>query len=184
MTSRSPTRPGEVTAPPRHGPDRALARPATALGALECFATTWLLMMAAMILPAMAPVVATECFPDRTECFPARRLRSLRPIVVTAAFLAGYLAVWAVAGAGLPRAAGRPRPRRRRHPVAPGRAVARRRRARRGRRVPAHDSQANAARAVSGAAQRPRWAADAGGPSLRRGPTYGPGRGASRARGR
>jgi predicted metal-binding membrane protein len=69
--------------------------PTVALGALGWFAATWLLMMAAMMLPAMAPVVATECFPDR------RRLNSLRPVVVTAVFLAGYLAVWAVAGAGV-----------------------------------------------------------------------------------
>jgi predicted metal-binding membrane protein len=119
MTSSSPTRLGGPAHASRH---RALTRPAAvavlalaglawwlsvgrmqgmdvgptvAQGALGWFAATWLLMMAAMMLPAMAPVVATECFPDR------RRLRSLRPVIVAAVFLAGYLAVWAVAGAGV-----------------------------------------------------------------------------------
>jgi predicted metal-binding membrane protein len=69
------------------------AGPGVALGALGWFAATWLLMMTAMMLPAIAPVVAAECFADRT------RLSSPRPALVAAIFVACYLAVWAFAGA-------------------------------------------------------------------------------------
>jgi predicted metal-binding membrane protein len=69
------------------------AGPGVALGALGWFAATWLLMMAAMTLPAIAPAVAAECFPERT------RVASPRQVLVSAVFVAGYLAVWALAGA-------------------------------------------------------------------------------------
>jgi predicted metal-binding membrane protein len=69
------------------------AGPGVALGALGWFAATWLLMMAAMMLPAIAPVVAAECFPERS------RLTSPRPVFVAAVFVAAYLAVWSLAGA-------------------------------------------------------------------------------------
>lgn len=64
---------------------------ATLTGA-ALFAGMWLLMMAAMMLPAITPVALLF----RTM----QRQRGIRgtPIVPTAAFVAGYLAVWAVAG--------------------------------------------------------------------------------------
>ena len=68
------------------------AGPGVALGALGWFAATWLLMMAAMMLPAIAPVLAVECVPRRG------RAGSARAMLVSAAFLAAYLAVWALAG--------------------------------------------------------------------------------------
>ena len=67
--------------------------PGVALGAVGWFAATWLLMMAAMMLPTMAPVVAAECFSERRRSAPQGR------ILAAGAFVAGYLAVWAVAGA-------------------------------------------------------------------------------------
>jgi predicted metal-binding membrane protein len=69
------------------------AGPGVALGALGWFAATWLLMMAAMMLPAIAPVVAVQCFPERT------RRGSPRSVLVAVAFVAAYLAAWALAGA-------------------------------------------------------------------------------------
>ncbi len=67
--------------------------PGAALGAVGWFAATWLLMMAAMMLPAIAPAVAAECFPERT------RLQSPRPVLAAAVLIGCYLAVWAIAGA-------------------------------------------------------------------------------------
>lgn len=69
------------------------AGPGVPLGALGWFVATWLLMMAAMMLPAIAPTVAAACFPGRA------RLASPRRVLVAAVFLAGYLVVWALAGA-------------------------------------------------------------------------------------
>jgi predicted metal-binding membrane protein len=68
------------------------AGPGVALGALGWFAATWLLMMAAMMLPTIAPVVAVECFADR------RHLAVRRRILAAGVFIACYLAVWALAG--------------------------------------------------------------------------------------
>lgn len=68
------------------------AGPGVALGALGWFAATWLLMMAAMMLPTIAPVVAEECFADR------RHFALRRRILVAGVFIACYLAVWALAG--------------------------------------------------------------------------------------
>jgi predicted metal-binding membrane protein len=59
--------------------------PGSELGGLGWFAVTWALMMAAMMLPAVAPMVAGY----------RRRAAGLG---ATPAFLAGYLAVWATAG--------------------------------------------------------------------------------------
>jgi predicted metal-binding membrane protein len=72
-----------------HGMDAA---PGVDLGALDWFAATWLLMMAAMMLPAIAPTVAAECFPEHVRgASPGRWL-------VAAAFVCGYLVVWGLAG--------------------------------------------------------------------------------------
>ncbi len=74
------------------------AGPSVALGALGWFVATWILMMAAMMLPAIAPVLAAECFPaPRTV---ARRSGSPHRVLVAAAFLVGYFVVWTLAGAG------------------------------------------------------------------------------------
>jgi predicted metal-binding membrane protein len=67
--------------------------PGVALGAVGWFAATWLLMMAAMMLPTIAPVVAAECFPGRAHVASSRR------ILAAGVLVAGYLAVWALAGA-------------------------------------------------------------------------------------
>jgi predicted metal-binding membrane protein len=63
--------------------------PGTELGGLGWFVGVWVTMMAAMMLPSLAPVVVTHA-----------RLRtgSLRRIAATAAFVAGYLGSWAAAG--------------------------------------------------------------------------------------
>ena len=63
--------------------------PGMGLGSLGWFAATWVLMMAAMMLPAVAPAVVSTCFTRRT---------SPRAVPAAAAFLLGYLAVWALAG--------------------------------------------------------------------------------------
>jgi predicted metal-binding membrane protein len=77
-----------------HGMD---AGPSVALGTLGWFLATWILMMAAMMLPAIAPVLAAECFPTSAQA----RSVSPRRVLVAAAFLAGYLVVWALAGAAV-----------------------------------------------------------------------------------
>jgi predicted metal-binding membrane protein len=61
------------------------AGPGTALGTPGWFAVSWALMMAAMMLPAVAPTVA------------AYRRRAAGP-GTTAAFAAGYLVAWLAAG--------------------------------------------------------------------------------------
>jgi predicted metal-binding membrane protein len=61
------------------------AGPGTELGDLGWFAVSWLVMMAAMMLPAAAPMVAAYA-------------RRPAPAGATAAFAAGYLGAWAVAG--------------------------------------------------------------------------------------
>jgi len=65
------------------------AGPGTELGSLGWFVGVWPTMMAAMMLPSLAPVVLTHA-----------RLRagSLRPITATAGFVAGFLGSWAAAG--------------------------------------------------------------------------------------
>jgi predicted metal-binding membrane protein len=59
--------------------------------ALGLFLLTWVVMMAAMMLPAAAPVVLAV---DRWAC------RTGRPRLAVVGFIAGYLADWAVAGLG------------------------------------------------------------------------------------
>ena len=61
------------------------AGPGTELGGLGWFAVTWLVMMAAMMLPALTPMVVAY----------DRRARSATGSV---AFAAGYLAAWLAAG--------------------------------------------------------------------------------------
>jgi predicted metal-binding membrane protein len=61
------------------------AGPGSELGTLGWFAVTWLVMMAAMMLPAVTPMAAAF----------SRRAGAL---VGTAAFAAGYLAAWVAAG--------------------------------------------------------------------------------------
>jgi predicted metal-binding membrane protein len=71
-----------VTAGRMEGMD---AGPGTELGGLGWFAVTWAVMMAAMMLPAVAPMVV------------AYRRRATEP-AATPAFAAGYLVVWLGAG--------------------------------------------------------------------------------------
>ncbi|HEX2232536.1 MAG TPA: DUF2182 domain-containing protein [Thermoleophilaceae bacterium] len=61
------------------------AGPGSELGSVGWFAVTWLVMMAAMMLPAVTPMVA------------AFSRRAAAP-VATVTFAAGYLAAWVVAG--------------------------------------------------------------------------------------
>jgi predicted metal-binding membrane protein len=61
------------------------AAPGSALGGIAWFALTWLLMMAAMMLPALTPMVVAY----------SRRAGSRAS---TAAFAAGYLSTWIAAG--------------------------------------------------------------------------------------
>jgi predicted metal-binding membrane protein len=63
------------------------AGPGTDLGALDWFAGVWVVMMAAMMFPSVAPTVAL--YAQRT-----RRRGLDRPLL----FTSGYLLVWAVAG--------------------------------------------------------------------------------------
>jgi predicted metal-binding membrane protein len=70
------------------------AGPSVELGALGWFTVTWLVMMAAMMLPSIAPVLAAQCFPRDAP------RRSERRVLVGVVFLVGYLAVWVLAGAG------------------------------------------------------------------------------------
>jgi hypothetical protein len=61
------------------------AGPGTALGGVAWFAVSWLVMMAAMMLPAMVPMVVAY----------GRRADRASP---TALFVAGYLGAWLAAG--------------------------------------------------------------------------------------
>jgi predicted metal-binding membrane protein len=74
------------------GPDmRGMGGGGAAPMALGLFLVTWVVMMAAMMLPAAAPVLLAV---DRW----ARR--SGRPRLAAVGFIAGYLADWALAGLG------------------------------------------------------------------------------------
>jgi predicted metal-binding membrane protein len=68
------------------------AGPAVEVGSLGWFLLTWLLMMGAMMLPALSPVVAARHASRTTPS--SRPRRSL----ATALFLGSYLAVWLLAG--------------------------------------------------------------------------------------
>ena len=63
------------------------AGPGTALGGLGWFAISWVVMMAAMMLPATAPMAVAHA-----------RLRPAAPGRATLAFVAGYLLAWSAAG--------------------------------------------------------------------------------------
>ena len=65
------------------------AGPGTALGGLGWFTGVWVTMMAAMMLPSAAPAVLL---------FSRTAARTARPAAPTAAFVAGYLAVWTAFG--------------------------------------------------------------------------------------
>ena len=68
------------------------AGPGTALGGLGWFLGIWLVMMAAMMLPALSPMVVAFA---GTEAATDRRLRAG---LLVAAFVAGYLIAWSAAG--------------------------------------------------------------------------------------
>jgi predicted metal-binding membrane protein len=68
------------------------AGPGTALGGLGWFLGIWLVMMAAMMLPALAPMVVAFA---GTEAATDRRIRAG---FLVASFVAGYLIAWSVAG--------------------------------------------------------------------------------------
>jgi predicted metal-binding membrane protein len=70
------------------------AGPGTDLGGLGWFLGVWVTMMAAMMLPAAAPMVLV--FHRVSGDRPGRATAS--PPVATAAFVAGYLAAWAAYG--------------------------------------------------------------------------------------
>jgi predicted metal-binding membrane protein len=66
--------------------------PGTALGGLGWFLGIWLVMMAAMMLPALSPMVVAFA---GTEAASDRRFRAG---LLVAAFIAGYLLAWSAAG--------------------------------------------------------------------------------------
>jgi predicted metal-binding membrane protein len=68
--------------------------PGMALGSLGFFATVWVVMMAAMMFPAVAPTVLTY---DRLR-EGHRAARQGATADATALFVAGYLGVWTAAG--------------------------------------------------------------------------------------
>lgn len=61
--------------------------PWSTLGSLGWFLAVWVVMMAAMMLPSVAPTIALYS-----------RMMSSRSPLATAGFVAGYLATWAAAG--------------------------------------------------------------------------------------
>ena len=70
------------------------AGPGTALGTLGFFITAWIVMMAAMMFPSIAPMVVMYA-----RLQEAKRDRGKDAAVgATAAFVAGYLVSWAAAG--------------------------------------------------------------------------------------
>jgi len=72
------------------------AGPGTDPGVLGFYLITWVVMMAAMMFPSIAPMVLTYARIQRTN-----RVRG-GPVVIggTAAFVAGYLVSWTMAGLG------------------------------------------------------------------------------------
>src|SRR4051794_6807180 len=70
------------------------AGPGTDPGALGFYVTTWVVMMAAMMFPSIAPMVLMYVGLQR-----GRRAKGLAaPVGATACFVAGYLLIWAVVG--------------------------------------------------------------------------------------
>jgi predicted metal-binding membrane protein len=70
------------------------AGPGTDPGAFGFFITTWVVMMAAMMFPSIAPMVLTYRNLQRGRRAQGRRV----PVGATALFVTGYLAVWAASG--------------------------------------------------------------------------------------
>jgi predicted metal-binding membrane protein len=66
------------------------AGPGTALGTFGWFIATWLVMMAAMMLPALTPALSRS--------LPAGARTDLRRVLAPAGFVIGYLVVWVAAG--------------------------------------------------------------------------------------
>jgi predicted metal-binding membrane protein len=70
------------------------AGPGTALGSLGFFVTAWIVMMAAMMFPSIAPMVVMYARMQEGR----RRKGQDAPAGATAAFVAGYLISWGAAG--------------------------------------------------------------------------------------
>lgn len=70
------------------------AGPGTDLGALGFFVVSWVAMMAAMMFPSVAPMVATYVGIQRAR----RRRGMVAPAAASACLVAGYLLTWTVAG--------------------------------------------------------------------------------------
>jgi predicted metal-binding membrane protein len=68
--------------------------PGTDLGGLGWFAGVWAVMMAAMMLPSLVPMAGTYA----REVTGRPRDRDADPAVGTSLFVAGYLALWTIAG--------------------------------------------------------------------------------------
>jgi predicted metal-binding membrane protein len=71
------------------------AGPGSPLGSFGFFITTWVVMMAAMMLPSVGPMVHMYVNIQRGR----RRKAMAAPVGATACFVAGYLLVWTTAGA-------------------------------------------------------------------------------------
>jgi predicted metal-binding membrane protein len=69
------------------------AGPGVALGGFGWFTATWLVMMAAMMVPATLPAFALGRISQR------RQVRFWRPVLLPAVTIVAFLAVWTVAGA-------------------------------------------------------------------------------------
>jgi predicted metal-binding membrane protein len=69
------------------------AGPTVSLGTFGWFAVTWVVMMAAMMFPVIAP--------EATSASPGVRSAPAAPVRTTGAFLVAYLAVWTVVGAAV-----------------------------------------------------------------------------------
>src|SRR5215211_4938772 len=70
------------------------AGPGTALGSLGFFITAWMVMMAAMMFPSIAPMVVMFARIQEGK----RRKGQEAPVGATAAFIVGYLVSWGAAG--------------------------------------------------------------------------------------
>src|SRR5690348_10994856 len=71
------------------------AGPNASLGTFGWFALTWVLMMAAMMLPVIAPLIDATYFGRRSGARPSTRT------LAAGGSVAGYLAVWSLAGAAV-----------------------------------------------------------------------------------
>lgn len=71
------------------------AGPGSPLGTFGFFITTWVVMMAAMMFPSVAPMVNMYVNIQRGR----RRRGMAAPVGATACFVSGYLIVWSAAGA-------------------------------------------------------------------------------------